>query len=407
MLTPMPKTAMRTKTLAQLVAALFAFAIFLASSIAAAQTVTVNPGLVRKNADGSTAPERNANLKITDINRDDCIQDRSYDIPLTLASFDTTMNLQVWAGAQDCSTLANRTPATQQCWRVLDGSLPRQQSVTPNVKVRDILAVNKTKGDSYVGPSTVDVCSNKDSQTISLYFIWLKGDGSPIGSGGTQAFNVDTVGSPPPTSVKATTGDRLLNVSWTAITEQSDTDSYNVYCDATGTATDAGVSDATSSDAALADSATSTDASGDATTDAGSTATDAGTTSSDAGDPGVCGGTLLIPGQQAPASMVPCATVTGASSQSIVVKGLRNDTFYRVAVAAVDKYGNPGVLSNVTCETPADVIDFFETYRESGGQGGNCSMHSSDAPSDVLLGGFVGLFVFRAVRRKCPSRSAE
>lgn len=404
---------MRTKNLATLVSILFAFASFLLSSVAAAQTVTVNSGLVRKNADGKTAPERNANLKITDINRDDCIQDRSYDIPLTLASFDTTMNLQVWAGAQDCSALPSRTTATQQCWRVFEGSLPRQQSVTPNIKVRDILAVNKTKGDTYVGPSSVDVCSNKDSQAISLYFIWVKGDGSLAGTGGTQTFNVDTVGSPPPTSVKATSGDRLLNVSWTAIAEQSDTDSYNVYCDSSpatttsdaGNTVDASTSDAT---ATIGDAGTS-DAESDAdAADAGATAADSGTTTStDAGSSvGACGGTLLIPGQQAPASMVPCATVTGASSSSIRVQGLKNDTFYRVAVAAVDKYGNPGVLSNVSCDSPADVIDFFETYRDSGGQGGNCSMHASDAPSGVLLGGFAGLFIFRAIRRKRAARAS-
>lgn len=394
---------MRTKNFAQLVSILFALATFVVASLASAQTVTVNPGLVRKNADGTTAPERNNNLKITDINQNDCVADRSYDIPLTLAGFDQTVNLQVWAGAQDCSPLPSRTASTQVCWRVFDGSIPRQQSATPNVKVRDILAVNKTKGDTYVGPSSVDVCANKDQQIISLYFIWVKGDGTSVGSG-TQAFNVDTVGSAPPTAVTATSGDKAIIVSWTPITEQSDTDGYNVYCDSSGNGTtDAGTTDATAADAAAGVDA---DAAMDAGTDAGVASIDSGTASSrDAGsDPGVCGGTLLVPGQQAPASLTPCATVSSAASRNARVKDLSNGKFYRFAVAAVDKYGNPGVLSSVTCETPADVVDFFETYRESGGQGGNCSMHASDAPSTVLLGSFAGLFVFRLVRRKRASK---
>jgi hypothetical protein len=49
---------------------------------------------------------------------------------------------------------------------------------------------------------------------------------------------------------------------------------------------------------------------------------------------------------------------------------------YAVAVSAVDELGNPGPLSNIDCEAPEDLEEFFEAYRRAGGQGGGgfCSV---------------------------------
>jgi hypothetical protein len=49
---------------------------------------------------------------------------------------------------------------------------------------------------------------------------------------------------------------------------------------------------------------------------------------------------------------------------------------YSVAVAGVDHFKNPGDLSDVACEAPQLVRDFYEAYRLAGGQGGGgfCSI---------------------------------
>ncbi|MFO0666741.1 MAG: hypothetical protein U0174_22515 [Polyangiaceae bacterium] len=396
---------MRSKLFLPFLALVLALASLLSEATAHAQTVTINPQLVRRDADGKAAPGRPTSLKLTDINLEDCVNDRSYDIPVTLAGFDTSVSAQVWAGAQDCSPLPARTAATQVCWRVLSGTLPRVQSTTPNIKVRDILASVKTKGDSYVGPSTADVCTDKNQQTISVYIFWVKGDGSPAGTPASQAFNVDTVGPAPPTEVKVTAGDRLLNLSWKSSKEQSDIQSYNAYCDvSSATAADGGTdSSVADADAGLSTADASADpgdggVDGTASSDAGSAAAaDSGTTNTNSS---TCKSSVLTPGKQAPVGMVPCGSVAGLGAGSLSAKGLVNGSYYRVGIAAVDKYGNPGVLSELVCDTPVDVIDFFETYRDSGGTGGGCSMHSSDAPAVSLVGGFAGLVVLHVVRRR-------
>jgi hypothetical protein len=61
---------------------------------------------------------------------------------------------------------------------------------------------------------------------------------------------------------------------------------------------------------------------------------------------------------------------------------------YSVAVAAIDGVGNAGKLSNVTCQTPSPVDDFFQVYRDAGGQGGGgfCSVPGAIGHGAGLFG---------------------
>jgi hypothetical protein len=70
-----------------------------------------------------------------------------------------------------------------------------------------------------------------------------------------------------------------------------------------------------------------------------------------------------------------CGGVSGLTATSGQIKGLQNNVQYSVAVAAIDGVGNTGPLSNVTCNSPQQVDDFFEVYRASGGKagGGYCA----------------------------------
>ena len=57
------------------------------------------------------------------------------------------------------------------------------------------------------------------------------------------------------------------------------------------------------------------------------------------------------------------------------ISGLNNSTVYAVGVAAYDKVGNVGEVSNVACATPQAISDFFSIYRQEGGQaGGGCTV---------------------------------
>ena len=73
-------------------------------------------------------------------------------------------------------------------------------------------------------------------------------------------------------------------------------------------------------------------------------------------------------------------------------------------MAAVDSYGNVGTLVEPTCATPGLTSDFWQVYRDSGGQAGGCSTEA--APVGGLLSAFP-LFVIVAslLRRRVRNRT--
>ena len=55
---------------------------------------------------------------------------------------------------------------------------------------------------------------------------------------------------------------------------------------------------------------------------------------------------------------------------SVAGKPLVNGTHYAVAVAGTDAYGNVGKLSTVICEFPEQTSDFWNAYKNAGGESG-------------------------------------
>jgi hypothetical protein len=99
-----------------------------------------------------------------------------------------------------------------------------------------------------------------------------------------------------------------------------------------------------------------------------------------------------------------CGHATGNQVDKGTAEGLVNGHAYVVAVGAVDTVGNVGKLSLTKCATPVQVTDFFELYRNLGGQGGGlCSISHRAHTSGwaiTALGVIVSTTMLRRRRRR-------
>jgi hypothetical protein len=103
----------------------------------------------------------------------------------------------------------------------------------------------------------------------------------------------------------------------------------------------------------------------------------------------------------------PFVAATGNTATSATISNLNNDTEYVVGVAATDAYGNVGALStfngsDMICQWPQQVTDFFDSYRAAGGEAG-CALDAPEVPSgaggSALVFGAALVFALRRRRR--------
>jgi hypothetical protein len=76
---------------------------------------------------------------------------------------------------------------------------------------------------------------------------------------------------------------------------------------------------------------------------------------------------------------------------------------YAVAVAAYDDDGNVGLLSNLYCQTPEPIIDFWDRYAGDGGTagGGYCALQAAGVPvAGSVFGVGVGVAIVAFARRR-------
>jgi len=186
-------------------------------------------------------------------------------------------------------------------------------------------------------------------------------------------FNYDLVGPQAPVDVSAGIGENVLVVSWSQA-DQVDTDlyQYQILCDQLAPAPGA---------AGASDGAEPYD---------GNCETPAFTSGATVSN------TIL--------TTYGCGTAQNTSTNA-EAKNLENGATYAVAVVAEDKYHNLGVISDVSCNTPEPVTDFYEAYRAAGGKGGGgfCSIigaQRSHALTLLLFSGSLAFFVRRRGRRR-------
>jgi hypothetical protein len=437
----------------------FFFAALLAlASPARAQSVTGIGTPVA--SDGDLLYQHPSGIGINNVNFADCNGDQHIKFVIAYSGTFTTYQLEVWAGSQDCTATTARSGASPTCWPVYPAVLHPQQATPISIAVRDIISqiTASQKTVIYNGEAAQGVCNSAQTsttgQTVSLYFFLTDGaETDPvIGSAVKYDTKIDTKASPVSGTITSSVGDTALFLNIPTTTDP-DTSSWIAYCDppsngrtapvpdaaatvVTPTTCDGGVDATATTDAATGDDGGDA---GDASDDGASTGTGTGSgsggCSSGGGSGGSSGGSTssscpsayVVPGggTVSGSDEAGTTTVTGGtqvilpgvfqcgtasvSSTTITISGLVNGTTYTVAVAAVDKVGNIGPLSNVECDsntTPTQVNDFWADYTKAGGNagGGYCALDGVGMPAGSLVFG-VGMVAAAAAMARRRRRS--
>lgn len=396
-----------------LFATLLALVAFFVAANASAQSVAIanKTSLRRLYPDGKEATKRQINPEA--FNLADCLANLSLDISYTTTSPDANKTLEVWAGQQDCKPATARTGTTQQCWKVT-GNLTA--ALTGNVQIPIRNVINRRTGQDVVDSSgNPAVCNNIALSTFGLYFMWFQGTGTDAISADQVDIQVKTAGPSALTGLSVSPGNTRLIVTFSAVGEAGVTDQQGirVYCDDKPTASNPETRQVTTCPDT---GTTTTDDAGDAEiVDAGPDACTTTTETVNGG--GACTSAALNPTDgdsgvpTLPDPKYLCAEIGGNTGARVVVETingqpLKNDQTYAVAVAAIDSFGNVGSLAEPTCATPGQTTDFWQLYRDSGGQAGGCS--SESAPIGGLASAIPVLGALLAVvRRRVARRSGK
>lgn len=356
-------------------------------------------------------PRRETNNYPYWVSQSDCLADDVITFKLQVTTPNTD-NLEVWAGANDCTQPAQRQGTTATCWRVFSKGVTKSPADIP-IRAQDIVAEHSPqKGDTDV-PGTAASCVPK-YQKLGLYFMYINDSGQI--SSNSITFNdsgVDTEGPNTPTVTTVLASDKRLIVNWEN-NNPTEFAGYKIYCaEASETETssngltlldgavvDGSVFDTSSSNSTPSDTSTNEGTSSAFTGSGASNDTGAISSNgtSNAGDAAVandggatteegvagCGGSALKEGTF-PSADLECGNVSTYSSTTGYAKNLINGRSYAVGIAAKDRLGNESKLSNVLCNSPRDVYTFYEDYRAAGGGGGGgfCSLATTphDSPT--------------------------
>ncbi|HYO97828.1 MAG TPA: hypothetical protein VER33_25150 [Polyangiaceae bacterium] len=397
--------------------------------------VTVGTNLQRREG-------RDQGLKLESITYADCIAGGAdpaqwdyLEVPLTYSQ-SQGRKLQVWAGTDArCADDADRAIAGEGiCWQVFTGDPVREL----RLPVRRLLP---GAGDA----TTPAICETAQQDQLTLFFMLVRGTSSDDTTVAQLEMDYDLIGPSAPTGVAVNAGEERLTLKWSSSDDESDR--YEVFCeealapgtggsggsptstggtagtDSGGTAGTDGGGTAGASDggtAATAGASGGNEAGGGAGTDSGAGAdsqaaagtsgggTSGGTAGSTAsgGSGGrsnnACGAATLRPGQRPPAALRRGRTSGGPGQGSTgSATGLKNFVRYACGVAALDESSNVGPLSELRCETPIEVTDYFEAYRRAGGTagGGYCSFGQQPSGSWSLLGVAGLALAARRIRR--------
>jgi hypothetical protein len=409
---------------------------------AGAQTVTLSAAAVTRSA---TLPGHNL---LNWVNFNDCSTNLVLTFPLVLSAdavTNSSLQLEAWAGptSATCSDKSTRNApgtSTQVCWPIHNGAITRTATVNLPVPVQDILSQFGATAAQLYTAGTPATCQNSalpNGPTNIVVWFFLTQAGDLAGTAAQYQVSVDVRGPSPPTSVSAGVADTALVINWTPAGDP-DTQGYIVYVDppptgntpSTDSAAPSGASDAGTrlvcADGGFTDGGF--DDSGDALPgepiDGGCQLVSNGSSSGTVGGGSTCPSTILVSGggttskdeagnsttvggtQRYVDPAYIGANLGSPSSSSATVQKLNNGTRYTVAVAGIDNYGNTGPLGDPACNTPAEVLDFWDLYKkDNGGAGGGfCSIDGASVSATltplVVFGGWAILGAARRRRRR-------
>ena len=288
----------------------------------------------------------------------------------------TNMNLpgEVLTGTScddDIQRPTNCTPITGQAISDIDVLSTREENISiklfdlinARADQRDAPCVEANGGSAFVWV-TVDTDQNSDPDFFSP---------RPIDLGiFPDVVGFDTKAPPLPDNITASGGEGSIQISW-EIPDANATDLYafQAFCmDADDAAVGAGDTPLYSTTESVCGIAMPADLV--ATT----IVSDEGTEVTTAPTPFINLDRAFI-----------CGTQPSGTATSLVIEGLQNNQEYKVALVAVDFYGNStGTFLNRTI-TPRPVIDLWEDIHDRGGkiEGGFCSTGGGDALPGLLM----------------------
>ena len=408
---------------------------------AAGATINViqETSLPRVAADGSNITKRPLTQEPEGVSLQDCLDNQRIAFPLQLAGFQAQSSLEAWAGLSgaDCGVQTNRTGGTKVCWLIAAG-IPLEPTPRPTIPVREIMSGASPDGPANLDPSA-GVCGRVNLTTISVQFLYFApGQLATPATKKDLQVRVDTVGPEAPGNVSVLPGNTRIRISFGGLGEGGLTQFTGIraYCDpAVSTSTtvikeasvaqvcaDAGVdaADADPDADALAPVPPVVGDCEDVIVDEGGVTNVPGnecasTNLSGTGDAGTDGGTggRIVPSADFNARYQ-CGSLTGNTGSALIAdsvggKPLTNFTTYAVAIAAIDQFGNVGPLSNVFCEKPEPTTDFWENYKNAGGEagGGFCSVEAAGLPvGSIAVTGIFGLALVGALRRRRKRRES-
>ncbi len=244
------------------------------------------------------------------INHQDCVDNISFTLTVAVSGENTSgRELYIFAGS-GCNT----SDDTEDC----DDDIIKVSASTTTVKLPVQFIIN------------ADGCSDSDTSSIWVGLLEArdeKEDNATWASPIDIDFEGESLSAPKDVSAKA--GENNLLLSWKAASDDNKPDGFLlVYAEAD-------------------------EPDGGDDPDAGA---------------GGCEGPLRQ-GQDVTSALKWTHLSTG-SSTSGRIEGLKNDVYYQVAVASLDEYANPSLLSEVACEAPGETVDFYELYRRMGGKAG-------------------------------------
>ncbi|MBX3190662.1 MAG: hypothetical protein KF819_26920 [Labilithrix sp.] len=411
-----------------LAGALFALLSLLVPRLVHAQLVITNKTtFVRLDNQGreTQSEHQRRGLQPFGINLQDCRDNQRLRLAITVSDVTPGDVIEAWATDQgaDCSDSNQRISPVAKCYQIRSVNIPALANTTAEISVREAIA-------GLPGQQQLDADGCRRAQakmSVSVQIMLFRGGTTGTAAGkDTLELPVKTQGPVPLAGVRVQPGNGNLGISFQNVGEAGVEDLTKVYAFCDREPKPAGGSGATE-EIVCDDAGTVTDDSGDVV-DAGDvdancrTVTTPGSGAGSIPTPGpgfadngvACknaaftaeDGSRITPDAKFQATYA-CGEAGGTTATSISAAPIDNNTIVAIAIAAEDSFGNVGELSDPLCQFGEETGDFWNRYRQAGGEsgGGFCAIGPDGMPAASFAALGVAIVVgMSIVRRKKGSR---